>query len=250
MQGFILSCKRNPEVGSLGRIWWLHEITREARLLSFYSAVLLMWPLEWPQGHFMAQDGCWSWSHVVCILETKEGKSAEELTPCLLRILPSKRPTPPEVARMWSQGLTFQQERLRSKVVFLLLFVSPASHISRFLSQGRRDFFWGNNQQTATFLSLYAHLFSVSLKQSQIVGGWHQGINISVHIDKQNVPHLVICHAAFPQSFPMTLSCIHIPIVCVLNIHLVQIFPVLEGIFNFSKSCMFRQMPAGTIQGP
>lgn len=121
-QGCILSCKRNPEVGSLGRIRWLHEITRDARLLlAFYSAVLWMWPLEWPQGHFMAQDGCWSWNHVVSIRETQEGKSAEEFNSLPFKDPPLKETNPSRSGQNVIPGTHLPASEAESIVAFLLL---------------------------------------------------------------------------------------------------------------------------------
>lgn len=141
---------------------------------------------------------------MVSIRETQEGKSAEEFNSLPFKDPPLKETNPSRSGQNVIPGthLPASEAEVYScfSVVVVVVF-SPARHISRFLSQGRRDFFWGNNQQTATFLNLYAHLFSVSLKQSPIVGGWRQGINVSVHINKRNVPHLVVCHAAFHNPF-------------------------------------------------
>lgn len=131
-QGCILSCKRNPEVGSLGRIRWLHEITRDARLLlAFYSAVLWMWPLEWPQGHFMAQDGCWSGNHVVSIRETREGKSAEEFNSLPFKDPPLKETNPSRSGQNVIPGTHLPASEAESIVAFLLLlllFFPSTSH--------------------------------------------------------------------------------------------------------------------------
>lgn len=86
----------------------------------------------------------------------RKGKAQNCLTPCLLRILPSKRLIPPEVARMSSQGLIFQQVRLRSIVAFLLLFFPPSkSHFQ--VSVTRKERFLLGKQSADCHISESLH---------------------------------------------------------------------------------------------
>lgn len=71
-QWFIVSCARSLEVGSSGVVQWPCEVIKD--LESFQLSVLTTYHQLNFSGLIRVQNGCWSSSHHITILDNRKGQ--------------------------------------------------------------------------------------------------------------------------------------------------------------------------------